>query len=379
MTCRYKKTVFILAFLCVISFFSICVYGEENMTLPDELSEARDKLPEESEELLPNSMFADDLSELADGIDEFLNPRNIFTVIKNTFSFYSKEGIRLFATLLGIVIISSLISSLGKVVENDSLTGVFGICRVGVVFCSILEVLKLHIYDVVEYFERLNSLMLCMVPALGATLAMGGNINSAATGSSTLYGFITVSEGICAVSVMPICVTVTALGLVSGISPDMKLGRISGAIKKGYSIFLGFIMTVMLTILSATTEVASAADGVASKTAKLAASTFIPVVGGSVGETLRAVAASAGYIKSVVGVSGIVFLVSLLLPTLISLIVCRMVFMIVSTVADMIGSDAEAGFIGELGNVFACLIAVVAMTSVMFIIALYIFVKISVV
>ena len=378
MTCRYKKTVFIVVFFCVISFFSLAVRGEDNMILPEELTDARDKLPNESEEMLPDSMFSDDLSGLADGIEEFLNPKNVFGIIKNTVSGHVGEGIRLFAALLSIVVISSLISSLGRVVENEALTNVFGILRVGVVFCSVLEVLKLHMSDVIEYFERLNSLMVCMIPALGATLAMGGNINSAATSSSTLYGFITVSEGICAVSVMPICVTVTSFALVSGISPDMKLGRISGTIKKGYSIFLGFIMTVMLTILSATTEIASAADGVASKTAKLAASTFIPVVGGSVGETLRTVAASVGYIKSVVGISGIVFLVSLLLPTLISLIVCRTVFMITSTVADMLGSEAEAGFIGELGNVFGCLIAVVAMTSVMFIIALYIFVKISV-
>ena len=135
------------------------------------------------------------------------------------------------------------------------------------------------------------------------------------------------------------------------------------------------IMTVLIASLSARTTLSAAADSTVARAARLVSVNIIPVVGGSVGDTLRTVATGVQYLKSVVGVFGIALVVLLLLPVLISLVMTRLAFLLSSGVADMLGCATEGRLLSELGGVYAIMIAVVSMSSVMFIFALTIFSK----
>ena len=137
-------------------------------------------------------------------------------------------------------------------------------------------------------------------------------------------------------------------------------------------------MAVLAAILAAQTTLCAAADSVGARTARLVSSTVIPVVGGSVGDTLRTIGTSVQYLKSIAGISGILFLCLLLLPTLLSLIVTRLTFLLSSGVADMLGCESEGRLLSELGSVWGTMIAVVSMCSVMFLLALTLLVRVGV-
>ena len=137
-------------------------------------------------------------------------------------------------------------------------------------------------------------------------------------------------------------------------------------------------MTVLLAVLSSQTLLSSAADSVSARAAKLVASNVIPIVGGSVGDTLRTLSSSIGYLKSVCGIGGIVFIILLVLPTLVTLLLTRGVFILAVAVADLVGCENESKLLSELGSVYGVLVAVVTMCSVMFILALTIFVRCTV-
>ena len=137
-------------------------------------------------------------------------------------------------------------------------------------------------------------------------------------------------------------------------------------------------MTLLIASLSSQTVLSAASDSAGVRAARLVSSTAIPIVGGSVGDTLRTVASGVSYLKTVVGVGGIVFVIILVLPILISLILTRVVFLLTSGVADMLGCETEGKLLSELGSVWGTMIAVVAMCSVMFILALVVFVRIAV-
>ena len=107
----------------------------------------------------------------------------------------------------------------------------------------------------------------------------------------------------------------------------------------------------------------------------MASAAAIPIVGGSVGDTLRTVAAGVQYLKGVVGIGGIFLILLLVLPVLLSLLMTRLAFLLGGGVADILGCDAEGRLLGELGNVYGCMLAVVSMSAVMFILALVIFVR----
>ena len=95
-------------------------------------------------------------------------------------------------------------------------------------------------------------------------------------------------------------------------------------------------------------------------------------------DTLRTLSSSVGYLKSICGIGGIMFIILLVLPTLITLLLTRAVFILAVAVADLVGCENESKLLSELGSVYGVLVAVISMCSVMFILALTIFVRCTV-
>jgi stage III sporulation protein AE len=121
----------------------------------------------------------------------------------------------------------------------------------------------------------------------------------------------------------------------------------------------------------------AAGDSVGAKAAKFIAGSMIPVVGSSVGDSLKTVAGSIKYIRTGVGIGGIVIIILILLPTLISIITTRLSFMAAGTAAKLLGCNTESDLLGELTNIYGYLLAVVASCSVLFIFALTIMARTS--
>ena len=370
-----------LAFVLLSVLFSVSVGAadSEGAALPKEYYRVIDELPDEVASELPEGFFGSEDEDIGEAILEVSSPKYIFSYIASLVSLGVSDAVSIAATLCGILVISAVFSALRNSIGSPALSKAIEFCSSCAIFAAIIGIQRARIALVGDFFERVNSLMLGMIPVAGTVWAMGGNISTATVGSAGLYSFLSISEFFCAKTLMPVTSLCIAFALCRSLSPELDLSGFSSGIKKTYTFILGFIMTVMLALLSAQTSLAVAADGTAARAAKMVTSSMIPIVGGSVSETLRTVASSVQYIKSVVGVSGIVFLLMLLLPTLISLLLARLAFLFSGSVADLLGCERESRLIGELGIVYGCMIAVVSMCSVMFILAHNIFIKTTVV
>lgn len=78
----------------------------------------------------------------------------------------------------------------------------------------------------------------------------------------------------------------TALGIISNLSDKVQIGKLSKFLKSGITWFLGVVVTVFVSILSLEGGLTSNVDGLAAKGIKSAATTFIPVVGKALGESV---------------------------------------------------------------------------------------------
>lgn len=78
----------------------------------------------------------------------------------------------------------------------------------------------------------------------------------------------------------------TALGIVSNLSDRVQIGKLSKFLKSGVTWLLGVVITVFVSILSLEGGLTSSIDGLAAKGIKSAATTFIPVVGKALGESV---------------------------------------------------------------------------------------------
>ncbi len=368
-----KRFVGALVALCLGFCFFLPISAEER--LPEGFSELSEMLPTEDRELLEDGFFSEDSETAGNAVEQMMSPTRLFSLVQTFSERATTDALALLATLCGLLLIAAVLTVLSRSFGSSALSGAVRFCTTLAIFAAILSYQYRALIEVQACLQRLSALMSAMIPIAGSIWAMGGNIGTASAGTGVLYAFLTVTQRGLAGSVIPVCSFGMAAALCGAISPEPMLRGISSAIKKIYTFTLGLVMTILLFSLSATTTLSAAADGMAARTAKLVSATVIPTVGGSVGETLRTVAASVGYLKGVVGFGGIVLVLLLTLPVVLSLIATRLVFLLAGGVAEMLGCNEESKLLGELGGVFGCMLAVATMSGVMFILALTVFLK----
>ena len=351
---------------------------EEAVSMPESFDALSEALPDEVIDQIPDGMLEGDVVQRADALGQMLSPSYWMDLVNRALTERVGAGLRQLAAISGILIFAAVFQTIRRSISSEMLQNTVRFCTVGALFALLFEMQYEQLEGVIRFFDRLLALMAGMVPVTGALLAMGGNVSTAAQGSATLGVFLSVAEGVCAKTVLPVCAITTAMALCQALSPDLLLRGVASALRKTYTFTLGFIMTLLCFLLSAQSTLCAAADSTGARTAKLLSSMAIPVVGSSVGETLRQVAGSVQYLKSIVGIGGIAFVLLLLLPTLLALLVTRLVLLLGGGLAEMLGCEVESKLLSELGSVWGTLIAVVAMCSVMFIFALSLFVRVAV-
>ena len=372
------KRVLTLIIICIslISATSFSASAEELM--PDGYGELSQELSEWSEDRLPEEIYSQSVDEVGEAVKKMSDGKfwlkEISSALKERFFFSAS----LFSRLCGLLILASVFGALSRSLSSESMSGAVRFCTATAIFASIIYIQTEHFQKVELFFQRLVGIMSAMIPITGTVWAMGGNISTASAGTSALYVFLNVCELIFAKSLVPVCCLFTALALCNTLSPEMGMKGLTGALKKTYGFFIALIMTILTASLSAQTTLCAAADSTGARAARLVSSNIIPMVGASVGETLRTLATSVQYLKSIVGIGGVIFILLLFIPVLIELLLTRLVFLLTSGVAEMLGCETEGRFLSEIGGVYGILIAVVSMCSVMFMFALTIFSKTAV-
>ena len=351
--------------------------GAESV-MPEGYEDLTELLPEEVEALLPDGLDSADPAEVGSALTNLTSPQELFSLIGRACGLELGRSIRLLAKLCALLLIAAVFSILQRSIGSSAMAGMTRFCTTTAIFAAIIHTQMEHLQRVVAFFERITTLMGAMIPITGTVWAMGGNVSTATAGTGALYIFVSICEALCAKTVMPLCCFLTALALCCALSPEAGMRGLASATKKIYTFLLGITMTILLASLSSQTALTAAADSTTARAAKTLSATVIPVVGGSVGETLRTVASGVQYLKSVVGIGGIILVFLLTLPTLVELLLTRLAFLLGGGVADLLGCEGESRLLSELGTVWGCMIAAVSMTSVMFILALTIFVRTTV-
>ena len=377
---KKKRFVFVCSILlfCFLLCVGACAEETDAFAMPEEYEDVKGSLPDDVIQALPEGTLSEDLDEQGKAMQNMASPAYWLDVISDALQKGMGDGIRKMALLCGLLLFAAVLRTIRSSLASEALGAAVDFCCTGAIFAAILHWQSEQLAACAQFFERLHTLMIAMIPVGGTLLAMGGNISTAAASSGTMSFFLTVSETLCARSIMPVTATCTALIRCRMLSPDASLSGLHNAIRKIYTFTLGLVMTLLCALLSAQTTLSAAADSTGARAARLVSSTVIPVVGGAVGETLRTLSAGVQYLKSIFGIGGIFFLCLLILPTLLSLLITRTVLLLGSGVAEMLGCEREKSLLSELGGVWGIMIAVVAMSGVMFLLALIIFVRVAV-
>ncbi len=363
----------ILVCLSAILLFLIPI-SAESAGLPEEYGDFADAIPEDVAKMLPEGFFSDELSEISGSVNEAVSAGYILGVVRELLSGGIGDAFSLFCLLTGLVVLTALLNIFADSVSGGNLKSAV---TYGSAVCTATAAVSLQLPRIVaagEFFQRICIVMNSMIPVMAALYLSGGNTAGAAVASSSLLLQINLIELCATAVVIPAVSACMALSLADMLHVgEGSLSGMVGSIKHTLTFIFGLCGTLLMASLSAQNILAAAGDNAGARAVKFVAGNMIPVVGSTVGETLRTLATSVKLLRSTVGVAGIVAVALLLLPFLIELFLTRLALNSAAAIGEILGCKSIVKLYRELASLYGYIIAAAAMASLLCVLSLTLF------
>lgn len=204
-----------------------------------------------------------------------------------------------------------------------------------------------------------------------------GSITSAGVVQPVLLFLINFIGNMITTILLPLILIGTALGIISKVSNRVQIGKLSKYFKSSTVWILGVVLTLFVGILSLEGSLTSSVDGVTAKTAKAAVSNFIPVVGKILGDAVETVIGCSNILKNAVGLVGVIVVIGICIVPVIKLTILMATYYMASAICEPIADERIISLLGQIGDTFKILLAMLVSVSMMLIIGVTLVIKIS--
>lgn len=330
----------------------------------DYLAELGEAVPEEYRAVLEER-----------GAGELVGAEYLFSYLLSGLKNESGAALRLFAALLGVVLLGRVIAEAGE--GEKPLSRVSGVLIGAVCAIAFFGAISGSVRRVGAYLGDLATFLNGSTPILTALLVAGGSTVAGGTAAASFSLGLVLLENLLTGVLYPLTGVCFATGLLDTVSPDLRLGGVSKNLKWLYMTILGAASAVSTAALSFQTTLAAGADSVAMRSARYAVGNMIPLVGGSIGAALGTLGSSLTLVKNTAGVSCVAVVLLLTLPELIYLLLARLAVSAAGTAAEALGFTAGEKLLGSFLKIYDMLLATVAAAGVTWILYFSVVLKVA--
>ncbi|KFN04390.1 stage III sporulation protein AE [Bacillus clarus] len=303
--------------------------------------------------------------EFVKGEKEFSIKEWMIGLLKYLFHELVANG-KLLGTLIMLTIFSALLQSLQSAFSKSSVSKI-----ADAVVYMVLIIFALNSFYVVMMYARetiqtMVDFILALLPILLALIATGGGVVSVSFFHPIIIFLMNTSGLLMNYIVLPLLLLATILSIVSTMSDQYKVTKLSKLLQNVSVGIIGIFLTIFLGVLSVQGTATAVADGIAVKTAKFVTGNFIPVVGRMFTEAADTVISASGLLKNTVGIIGLVILCLIVAFPAIQIFCIAFIYKFAAAVLQPVGGGAIIQCLDIIGRsiiyVFACL----AIVSFMF-------------
>lgn len=292
-----------------------------------------------------------------------VSPESVFSLILDTVREGYKKPLKCALSVSGIVLLASISSAF---FSNDEKTGaILNIIFGGALVLCIFMPASQSIKAAVSAMQMCSDFEKALIPVLAGILTAGGNPALALSFKGAAFA---AAESVQAFSndfALPLVGVSGALSVSGAMLPTLRLNAISDVIRKTLVTTLGCMTGLFTGFLSLKSILASSADGMIVKGVKMAAS-FVPVVGGALGEAYTSVAASISLLKSTVGIYAIIALALTCIPCAVSLFMWSLAMRISCTVSELTDCRACSDILKAVSFIFSMTNAILLLCFAVF-------------
>lgn len=280
-------------------------------------------------------------------------------------------------SILIIIVIHSILKSIGENLGNESTSQIAYFCEYILIvtiimanFATIIETVKETTTNLVGFMNTLVPLLIALITATGQ-VASGGILQPI-----LLFTIIFVGNAINLV-IIPIVTISLVLSIASNLSEKIQIENLAKFFKSSVTWFLGFVITIFVGLLSLEGTLTSSVDGITIKGIKSAASTFIPVVGKALGDSVDTVLGATALIKNSIGFVGIIIVIGICIIPIIKLTVLSTLYSLVGAISEPLADKRIVSVIEKMAGIFKILLGIMFFMAVLLIVGIALTLKIS--
>lgn len=302
------------------------------------------------------------------------------SIFKNIIKLLGDElinGLTALGSILAIVVIHSVLKSVGEGLENANITKLIYYVQ----YILIVTVVMINFSDIVQAVkETCNNLvgfMNILTPLIISLMIYTGSIVSSGILEPIILFLINFIGNIIEGLIIPVVLVFTSLIVISKISDNIQIEKLSKFLKSSVIWFFGIILTIFVGIISLEGTLSSSVDGITAKTTKALVSSAIPVVGKILGDAVDTVLGCGIILKNAVGIIGVIIVIGICIIPIIKLGILTMAYKLMSGICEPIADKNITSLLEQIGDVYQIFLAILCSISVMLIIGTALVVKIS--
>lgn len=287
------------------------------------------------------------------------------------------SSITIIGSILAIIVIHSILKSISENLGNNNTSQIAYFVEYILIITMIMANFAVIIESIKNTISNLVGFMNCLVPILISLIIATGQVASGAVLQPILIFAVIFIGNIINLVILPITTASMILSIASNISDKVQIGNLAKFFKSSITWFLGFIITIFVGLLSLEGTLTSSVDGLTIKGIKSAASTFIPVVGKALGDSVDTVLGATSLIKNSVGFVGIVIVIAICILPIVKLIILNIMYSLLGAVSEPLADKKIVNVIGQVSGVFKILLGIMFFVSVLLIVGIALTLKIS--
>lgn len=133
----------------------------------------------------------------------------------------------------------------------------------------------------------------------------------------------------------------------------------------------------MYGVLSLEGTLTSNIDGITMKGIKTATSTFVPVVGKALGDSVDTVLGATSLIKNAVGIVGVIVIIGICIIPIVKLTILSILYSITAAVSEPLADTKIVKMLSNISGTFKVLLGIMFFVSALLIIGIAIILKVS--
>jgi len=350
-------TVFVISLTLVLLF---CVYSYA-YDITEDYGSVYKAVESSTEELLREAGI--------DGVDYSslvsLSGQRLFNVIKDLFTGNAETPLKTGARVIAVIIMFAVINALKT--ESSGNEGYYSFVEKTAVLITVIIPLSSALSSAVGATVASSNFMFSFIPVFTAFVSASGKPASSYLYSASMLGFASACNGFCANLFMPLIAVFTSINIFGALEENLNLSRITATAKKLITVTLSVSASLFVGLTNLKATLAFNADSLALKGVRMAAGSFVPVIGNAIGEAVNSTFGALGLMKSTFGVFGIIAVAFSFAPFVVELVIWYIVLTMCCVVADALGSKPS-------GEILSALLGCVSTVNIILVLCALVFI-----